>query len=60
LDKVLINRINHVFSHDLMNNNQYGFTQQRNTIDGAMELKDFVEERLAAGEVIVLVSLLVK
>ena len=61
LEKVLINRISHhVFSHDLMNNNQYGFTPQRSTIDAAMALKDFVEEGLVAGEVIVLISLDVK
>jgi hypothetical protein len=57
-EKVLINRINHhVFSHDLMNNNQYGFTPQRSTIDAAMAVKGFLEESLAAGEVTVLVSL---
>jgi hypothetical protein len=40
-----------------MNNNQYGFMPQRSTIDATMALKDFVEEGLAAGQVIVLVSL---
>jgi hypothetical protein len=43
-----------------MNNNQYGFTPQRGTIDAAMAVKDFVEKALVAGEVIVLVSLDVK
>jgi len=43
LQKALINRINHqVFFHDLMNNNQYGFTPHRGTIDEAIALKDFV------------------
>jgi len=61
LQKALINRINrHVFSHDLMNNNQYGFTPHRGTIDAAMAVKDFVEKGLVAGDVIVLVSLDVK
>jgi hypothetical protein len=61
LEKVLINRINHdVFSHDLMNTNQYGFTPQKGTIDAAMEVKDIVMEGLAVGEVIMLVSLDVK
>jgi len=60
LEKVLINRINHyIYSHDLMNNNQYGFTPQRSTIDAAMAMMDFVEG-LVAGEIIVLVSLDVK
>jgi hypothetical protein len=39
-----------------MNNNQYGFTPQRSTVDAAMAVKDFVEEGLSA-EVVVLVSL---
>jgi ribonuclease HI len=61
LEKVLINRINHhVFSHDLINKNQYGFTPQKSTIDAAMAMMDFVVEGLAAGEVIVLVNLDVK
>jgi hypothetical protein len=61
LEKVLINSINHhVFSHDLMNENQYGFTPQKSTIDAAMAVKEFVVEGLAAGEVIVLVSLDIK
>jgi hypothetical protein len=60
LGKALTNKINHVFSHDLMNNNQYGFTPQRGTIDAAMAVKDFVLTGLVAGEVIVLVSLDVK
>jgi hypothetical protein len=60
-EKVSINRINHhVFSHDLMNKNQYGFTPQKRTIDAAMAVKEFVVEGLAAGEDIVLVSLDVK
>jgi len=42
-----------------MNNNQFGFTPQRSTIDAAMALKTFVIG-LAAGDVIVLVSLDVK
>jgi hypothetical protein len=60
LEKVLINRINyHVYSHEFMNNNQFGFTPQRSTIDAAVAVKNFVVG-LAAGEVIVLVSLDVK
>ena len=60
MDKVLISRINHhVFSQGFMNNNQYGFTPQKGTIDATMEVKDFVKEGLAAGEVIVLVTLYV-
>jgi len=61
LEKLLINRINHhVFAHDIMNKNQYGFRPQRNTTDADMAVKGFVEESLAAGEFIVLISLDVK
>jgi len=61
LEKLLINRINHhVFAHDIMNKNQYGFTPQRSTTDTAMAVKGFVEEGLRAGEITVLISLGVK
>ena len=61
LEKLLINRINyHIFTNDLMNNNQYGFTPQRSTIDAAMAVKEYVEEAMAAGEITVLISLDVK
>jgi hypothetical protein len=61
LEKLLINRINHhVFSHNYMNNNQYGFTPQKSTIDTAMAVKNVVSDGLTAGDVIVLVSLAVK
>lgn len=43
-----------------MNNNQYGFTAQKGNTDAVIEVKAFVMEDLAAGEVIVLVSLDVK
>ena len=61
LEKMLINRISHhVFAHYIMNKNQYGFTHQRSTTDAAMAVKEFVEEDLAAGEIIVLIGLDVK
>jgi len=61
LEKVLINRINHHdTSHAFLNSNQYGFTPQKSTVDAAMEVKKFVMEGLAAGEVIALISLDVK
>jgi len=61
LEKLLINRINHhVFTHDIMNKNQYGFTPQRSTTGAAMAVKEFVEEGLAAGEIIVQIRLDVK
>ena len=43
-----------------MNTNQYGFTQRRSTIHAALTAKDFVEQGLVAGELIVSISLDVK
>jgi len=61
LEKLLINRINHhVFTDDIMNKNQFGFTPQRSTTNAAMAVKRFIEEGLSAGEIIVLISLDVK
>ena len=57
LEKIVINRINHVFSQGFMNENPFGFTPQKGTIDAAMVIKAIVQEGLAAGEVRALVSL---
>jgi len=47
LEKLLINRIMHyVYTNDLLNHNQYGFTQKKNTTDAAMAVKEFAEEGL--------------
>jgi len=40
-----------------MNNNQYGFTPHKSTTDVVIAVKDFIEEGLKAGDVLVLVSL---
>jgi hypothetical protein len=58
LEKIMINRINyHVYSRGYMNENQYGFRLQKSTVDAAMAITKFVQQALAAGEVIALVSL---
>ena len=58
LEKLLINRINHhVYSRGHLNENQFGFRPQKSTIDAAMVVKEFVQNSLAAGDVIALVSL---
>ena len=44
-------------SHAFMNIHQYRFTSQKGTIDPAMEVKEFVMEGIAAGKIIVLISL---
>ena len=49
LEKLLVSITNHhVFAHDIMNKNQYGFTPQRSTKDAIMAVKEFVEEGLSA------------
>jgi len=40
-----------------MNENQFGFRPQKSTIDAAMVVIEFVQDSLAAGDVIALVSL---
>ena len=45
------------YSTNFLNNNQYGFTPQRSTIDAAMAVKNTVDEGLNAAEVIIPVSL---
>ena len=42
IDRILF----HVYSNDLLSDNQYGFTPQRGTADAAMEVKNFIEESL--------------
>jgi len=61
LEKLLINRINqNLYSRGHMNENQFGFRHQKSTIDAAIVVKEYVQESLAAGDVIALVSLDVK
>ena len=47
----------HTPHRDLLNDNQYGFTPQRSTVDASMAVKKFVEESLQNGQYVVLVSL---
>jgi len=42
IDRILF----HIHSNNLFNDNQYGFTPQRGTVDAAMEVKKFIEESL--------------
>jgi retron-type reverse transcriptase len=61
LEKVLINRImHHIYTNNLMSNNQYGFTPQTSTVDAVMALKDFVQESINEGQYVAVVSLDVK
>ena len=61
LEKALINRImHHLHTNNLLNQNQFGFTPQKNTTDAVTALKEYVEDELDTGQIIVLVSLDVK
>jgi hypothetical protein len=50
LEKLLINRImHHVYTNNLLNHNQFGFTPKKSTVDVANAVKEFVEEGLRQG-----------
>ena len=50
LEKLLIKRIIHHFNRtETLNENQFGFTPPKNTVDAAMLLKKFIEHHLEKG-----------
>jgi len=58
LEKILINRImHHVYTNNLLNNNQFGFTPKKSTTDVAMTVKKYVEEGLQHGLITIIVTL---
>ena len=58
LERLMIDRmLFHIYSNDLFNDNQYGFTPQRGTSDAVMEVKHFTEESLRLKQCTVIVSL---
>jgi len=60
-EKVLISRIMyHVYSKNLMNTNQYGFTPQTSTVDVVMSLEDYVQSSIDDGQYVAAISLDVK
>lgn len=61
LEKLLIDRIlHHAFSNNLLNNNQFGFTPQKGTVDAAMAVKEFIQRNISERNSIVVTSLDVK
>jgi Reverse transcriptase (RNA-dependent DNA polymerase). len=61
LEKILINSFTyHVYTNNLLNHNQFGFTPRKNTTDAAMTVKESVEEKLRQGLITIHVSLDVK
>jgi hypothetical protein len=58
LEKILINRIMHyIYSNNLLNKKQFGFTPRKSTTDATLEVKDYIEEGIRQGHITVLVSL---
>jgi len=58
MEKLLTNRITHfVYRNELLNCNQYGFTPQKNAIDAAIEVKEYLEKALREGQIVIIVTL---
>ena len=49
-----------LYTNDLLNQNQFGFTPQKSTTEAAVAAKDFIDETLTKGQIVALVSLDVK
>jgi len=41
--------MHHLYKTDSLNGSQYGFTPQKNTVDAAMEIRQFTESHLERG-----------
>jgi hypothetical protein len=52
--------MHHIYKHNLLNQNQFGFTPKKSATDAAMAAKEFVENGLNQGLITILVSLDVK
>ena len=58
LEKILINRIMHyIFSNNLMNKNQFGFTPRKSSTDATLAVKEYIEEGIKQGYITILISL---
>jgi len=58
LERLLIKRMmHHLHKTEFLNENQYGFFPQKNTIDAAMEAKKFLEPQLEKGRILIMASL---
>jgi hypothetical protein len=58
LEKPLIKLImHHLHKTEFLNENQYDFTQKKNTIDKAVEARIFIKPQLEKGRVVIMVSL---
>ena len=58
LEKLLSKRItHHLYTTEYINENKYGFTPEKNTVDAAMQVKQYLENHLERGGVAIMVSL---
>jgi retron-type reverse transcriptase len=58
LEKLFIQRImHHAYTTEALNKNQYGFTPQKNTVDAAMEVRQYIEPHINKGGVAIIISL---
>ena len=61
LEKIIMNRIMHyVYSNNLLNQNQFGFTPKKSATDAALAVKEYLEEGMREGHIAILASLCVK
>jgi len=49
-----------VYRNELFNCNKHGFTAQKSAIDAAIEVKEYLEEGLREGQIVIIVTLDVK
>ena len=52
--------MHYLYKTEFLNNNQYGFTPQKSTVDAAMEVRQFIEPHLERRGVVPIGSLDVK
>jgi hypothetical protein len=52
--------MHYLYSNDILNQNQFGFSPQKITTDVAMAVKNLIDEAPTKGQIVVLVSFDVK
>ena len=61
IEKMLVKgKMQFLYSNDLLNKNQFGFSPHKSTTNAAVTGKDFIDETLTKGQIVVLVSIDVK
>jgi retron-type reverse transcriptase len=46
--------MHHAYTTEALNRNQYGFIPQKNTVDAAMEVKQYIEPHINKGVAIII------